>query len=213
MQLYEEGPLSLTVVGPLGPFANNAYVIADRGAGEAIVVDMPAQSERTLEAVCGLRVVAILLTHTHPDHWADYDRVKAATGAPVFCHPAEQLMPADKIDRPLADGDHLSAGQNGVTVIHTPGHTPGSCCFLVGKYLISGDTLFPGGPGRTNSPAELQQTITSITERLYTLPDDTLVLPGHGDGTAIGRSRGEYAVFASQPHPADLCGDVTWEGS
>jgi len=213
LQLYEDGSLSLTRVGPLGPFANNAYVIADRGAGEAIVVDMPSQSERTLEAVRGLRVVAILLTHTHPDHWAEYDRVKAATGAPVFCHPAEQLMPADKMDRPLADGDRLAAGSLSLTVIHTPGHTPGSCCFLIGRYLISGDTLFPGGPGHSNSPDELQQTIASIRERLYTLPDDTLVLPGHGEGTTIGRSREEYAVYASRTHAADLCGDVTWESA
>ncbi len=174
---------------------------------------MPSQSDRTLEAARGLRVIAVLLTHTHPDHWAEYDLVKGATGAPVLCHPAEQLMPADKIDRPLADGDHLSVGGLSLLVIHTPGHTPGSCCFLTGRHLISGDTLFPGGPGRSNAPEELRQTIASITERLYTLPDDTLVLPGHGGNTTISRSRQEYAAFASRPHPADLHGDVLWESS
>ena len=98
-------------------------------------------------------------------------------------------------------------------VIHTPGHTPGSCCFLVGRHLISGDTLFPGGPGRTSGPQELQQTIASITGSLYTLPDDTIVLPGHGDDTTIGRSRQEYDVFTSRSHPADLHGDVLWESA
>jgi len=213
MEVFEDGNLRLTKVGPLGPYANNAYVVADREAAEVVIVDMPAESSQTLEAVGGLRVVAVLLTHTHPDHWPDYNLMKEATRAPVFCHPAEVIMPAEKIDRPLADGDRLAVGGLSLEVIHTPGHTPGSCCFLVGGYLIAGDTLFPGGPGHSNSPEELQENIASITERLYTLPGETFVLPGHGDNTTIERSREEYAVFASRPHAPDLHGDVLWESS
>ena len=97
--------------------------------------------------------------------------------------------------------------------IHTPGHTPGSTCFLVDDRLISGDTLFPGGPGRTSTNADLQQSIQSITSKLFELPDDTVIHPGHGDDGRIGDSKRESAVFASKQHPADLCGDVNWEES
>jgi glyoxylase-like metal-dependent hydrolase (beta-lactamase superfamily II) len=213
MQSYEDGALRLTKVGPQGPYDNNAFVIVDRQSDEAAIVDMPIPGEQVLAAAQGLRVVSILLTHTHGDHWASYDLVKGATGAPVHCHPAERSMPKEKMDVPLADEQELAMGSLRLRAIHTPGHTPGSTCFLVGRYLIAGDTLFAGGPGRSGTPADLQQEIRSIVDRLYVLPEDTLVLPGHGDNITIGQSKREYAVFASRPHPPDLCGDVLWESS
>jgi glyoxylase-like metal-dependent hydrolase (beta-lactamase superfamily II) len=209
---YEDGDLTVTKIGPLGPYDNNAYIIADKSSSQALIVDMPADSRSVLEAVHGLHVTAILLTHTHPDHWADYDLVKSATGAAVLCHPAERIMPADKIDRPLADGGEITVGNITVHAMHTPGHTPGSTCFLAGRFLLSGDVLFPGGPGRTQTPQDLQQSIASITVRLHTLPEDTPVLPGHGANTTIGESKREYAAFTSRRHSPDLCGDVTWAG-
>jgi glyoxylase-like metal-dependent hydrolase (beta-lactamase superfamily II) len=212
MQTHEDGPLSITKFDSLGPYGNNAYLVADREAGEAIIVDMPAGSRRVLDAIGGLKVTAILLTHTHPDHWADYDLVKNATAAPVLCNPAEVIMPDSKIDRPIADGDEIAAGNGSIRALHTPGHTPGSTCYVAGRILFSGDVLFPGGPGRTQRPADLQQSIKSIKERLFALPDETIVLPGHGDDTMIGESKREYAVFASREHPPDLAGDVTWAG-
>jgi hydroxyacylglutathione hydrolase len=212
METYEDGNIRIKKLDNLGPYGNNAYVIADAGSGDALIVDMPSGSAATLEAAAGLRVAGILITHTHPDHWAEYDLVKDATGAPVYCHPAERIMPAAKIDRPLSEGDEIAAGDVHVKALHTPGHTPGSTCFTAGRFLFSGDTLFPGGPGRTQTPQDLDETIKSITSRLHTLPEETFVLPGHGDNTTIGESKREYAVFASRERPAGLYGDVTWGG-
>jgi glyoxylase-like metal-dependent hydrolase (beta-lactamase superfamily II) len=212
VEIFEDDNVRITRFADLGPFSNNAYVIEDPSSGECVVVDMPAGSSATVDAVSDLKVQAIVLTHTHPDHWSDYDLVRTSTGAPVYCHPEERIMPADKIDRPLTDGDEIVAGSIRLKAIHTPGHTPGSTCYSIGRFLFSGDTLFPGGPGRTQSPDDLRETVASITSRLYTLPDDTIVLTGHGDKTTIGESKKEYALFEAREKPADLCGDVTWAG-
>ena len=95
-------------------------------------------------------------------------------------------------------------------IIPTPGHTPGSICIYIGDALLTGDTLFPGGPGRTRSADLLNEEINSITSKLYILPNHTLVLPGHGNDTTIAVSKEEYAVFAAAKHDPDLHGDVAW---
>jgi glyoxylase-like metal-dependent hydrolase (beta-lactamase superfamily II) len=110
----------------------------------------------------------------------------------------------------LNDGDVIRLGELEFTVLHTPGHTPGSLCFKVGPYLISGDTIFPGGPGKTGSGDDFRQIIKSITERIFILPDDTQIYPGHGDSTVLKKEEEEFAVFASRPHAEDLHGDVLW---
>jgi len=212
MDEYVEGLLRFVKDGPMGSFGNNAYLIQNRETGETLFVDAPDGAERLLEALGDGEVTRIAVTHRHPDHWQSIDAVKAATGAPVACHEADREPYRANVDATLADGEEIALGGLRVRVIHTPGHTPGSICFLVGNRLITGDALFPGGPGRTNSPADLQQSIESITTRLLALPDETAVHPGHGDDGRIGDSKREYAVFASKEHPPDLCGDVTWAG-
>jgi hydroxyacylglutathione hydrolase len=209
---YSMSPDDLQVikVGPLGPFNNNAYLVVDPATKESLIVDAPFEGQRILEAAEGTRVSRIILTHRHGDHWATIDLLKSATGAPVYCHEADREPHADKVDGTLTDGEEVPLGRGRLRVIHTPGHTPGSICLLTGRLLIAGDALFPGGPGHSDRPEDLQQEIQSILQRLYILPDDTVVYPGHGDETTIGRSKQEYAVFASRQHPPDLSGDVVW---
>jgi len=91
--------------------------------------------------------------------------------------------------QPIVDGERIEVGEATLTTIHTPGHTPGSVCFATGSTLFSGDTLFPGGPGATADPERFREIMTSLETRLFTLPDDTRILPGHGRSTTIGEER------------------------
>jgi glyoxylase-like metal-dependent hydrolase (beta-lactamase superfamily II) len=107
-------------------------------------------------------------------------------------------------------------GEAGIFLAGQPdssGEAMTGVCFLIGRFLLAGDTIFPGGPGWTATPRDFTQLITSITTRVLTLPDDVEIHPGHGLPTTVRLARQEYAGFASRPHPAGLCGDVTWAGS
>jgi glyoxylase-like metal-dependent hydrolase (beta-lactamase superfamily II) len=205
-----DGRLQLIKIGPLGFNSNNVYVIADTSTNDAIVVDAPEGSEEVIEAVKPFNVKQIIVTHRHRDHWAGIDVLKAGIDVPVLSHEADREPYAQYISGVLGQGDEVEVGGLKLRVIHTPGHTPGCICLLLGEHLIAGDTLFPGGPGRTRTPEDLAQEIESITSNLYVLPESTHVYPGHGANTTIGASKAEYAVFAAKQHAADLCGDVSW---
>ena len=197
---------------PMGPYGNNGYVVVCPRTNESIVIDTPAEPEKLLEIAGGTTVKCILITHTHPDHLMGFDVIRNACKAAVGVHMVEAASLPSKPDFHLKDGDSLTIGTVHLKVLHTPGHTPGSMCFLTGKHLFSGDTLFPGGPGRTRTPRDLKQILGSITNKLLALPEDTIVYPGHGNNTTIGDAQVEYAVFASRSHSDDLCGDVQWIG-
>ena len=174
----------------VGGMDNNAYVLVDTGSNAALLIDAADDSERLLAEVDGLELTAIVTTHGHRDHWQALDRVADVTGSPVWLHPDDASMVPRAADRAAADGEILRFGASSVRLIHTPGHTPGSTCLLLGdSHLFTGDTLFPGGPGRTTSPEDFTTIMRSLHERLFTLGDDTWVYPGHGDDTALGRER------------------------
>jgi glyoxylase-like metal-dependent hydrolase (beta-lactamase superfamily II) len=174
----------------VGKWDNNVYVI--ESLGEALIVDGAAEPQRILQGVASLEVKGILQTHNHPDHTGALPALVDSLGVPVFAHP-EDPMPVPTA--PLTDGQVLGVGDAKVTVLHTPGHTPGSASFHVGDNLFTGDTLFPGGPGSTDhDPVRFMQIMESL-RRLFELADDTRVCPGHGLATTIGRERPFLGVW------------------
>ncbi len=215
-RVYADDQITIDVLLGLGSLANNAYLVRPAGGGPVLVVDAPEGSEAVVEALGGDEVSAVVLTHSHRDHWAGHEVLRAAIGVPFSVGAHEVNLDAVAGSGPLArleDGAVLEVGGCRIEVIHTPGHTPGSICLRANGALLTGDTLFPGGPGYSRDHAALLQEILSITGKLFVLPDETLVLPGHGGGTTIGASRTEHAVFASREHAPDLHGDVLWESS
>jgi glyoxylase-like metal-dependent hydrolase (beta-lactamase superfamily II) len=197
----------------VGSFDNNCYIITCPITGESVVVDAPAEAGRILKGLKGTHPRFILITHTHMDHLGALSELQSKLGIPVAVHPLDARGLPLQPETLLGDGDTVSFGKVELRVVHTPGHTPGSVCFLTGKYLISGDTLFPGGPGKTGSPANLRQIIESITGKIFCLPEDTQIYPGHGNSTILKKEKEEFALFSSRPHDPNLCGDVLWLSS
>ncbi len=194
----------------LGPFGTNAYIVTCLKTQESVLIDTPAEPGAILEKLKPTSPRYILLTHNHMDHLGALSGVHSGLGVPLAVHPDDSGNLPSKPDLYLADGDILSVGALKIEVLHTPGHTPGSLCFKVGRYLVSGDTIFTAGPGRTGSPEALAQIIESIKEKIFVLPDDTPIYPGHGDNTLLKKEKEEYAVFASRSHDPGLCGDIIW---
>jgi hydroxyacylglutathione hydrolase len=195
---------------PVPPLSCNCSIIGDQETKQAIVVDPGGNHERILKEVAdmGFTVTAILHTHAHFDHFLASGHIKEATGASLFLHPQDQdlwgmleiqcrmfnvsCVSVPPPDQWINDESEVRVGPYTGTVIHTPGHTPGSVCFFFESQnlVLSGDTLFRGGIGRTDLWGGDGQVIErSIRERLYTLDESTLVIPGHGRESSIGWER------------------------
>jgi glyoxylase-like metal-dependent hydrolase (beta-lactamase superfamily II) len=171
---------------------NNVWVVG--GDDEVIVIDASHDAAPIVEAVGGRRVVAIACTHGHWDHVDAAFDLQRSVDAPILMHPGDvpvwRRTHADRAhDRDLAEGELLVADGVELRVLHTPGHTPGSVCFhhTASHALFAGDTLFPGGPGSTGDElGDFEVIITSIRERILTMPSRTEVRPGHGGSTTVG---------------------------
>ncbi len=195
----------------LGPFLANCYIVGSEKTKEGFILDPVAEAETIMDNVrqLGLTIKLIVATHSHPDHITALHQIKADTGAPFAMHEAESAgmiasgmahvmglfmtgsaEPLPKPDMPLKDGDTIDVGDLSFTVLHTPGHSPGGISLYGHGMVFVGDTLFNFSIGRTDFPGcSHQQLIDSINSKLMTLPDETVVYPGHGPQTTIATER------------------------
>ena len=175
----------------VGPIDNNVYVVRCRQTGDALLIDAANEHERLLDVFRTLNVRSIVETHGHWDHIAAVGAAREA-GYEVAVRVEDAGM-LESYDLLLEDDDTLEVGRLRVRTVHTPGHTPGSICFSVegAPLLFTGDTLFPGGPGNTQTElGDFGTIIRSISDRLFAVyPEQTMVLPGHGAVTTIGAER------------------------
>jgi len=200
---------------PVGALQCNCSIFGDETTREAIVID-PGDDLTDIQTILDrhqLRVVAIIITHAHIDHIGGAEKLKASTGAPVYMNENDRFLsgnlamqaawlgieePKDPgIDVAARDGDIVSLAQTSFHILHTPGHTPGSISLWIPseKKVVAGDTLFRDSIGRTDLPGgNYQQEIRSIRDKLLVMPEESVVIPGHGRNTTIGREK-EFNPF------------------
>ncbi|WP_458115731.1 MBL fold metallo-hydrolase [Arthrobacter sp. D2-10] len=182
---------------------NNVWIIGNDD--ECIIIDSPHDAAAIIDQVRGRKVLGILLTHAHNDHIGAARQVAETVNAPVYLHPDdvvlwEQVYLDVQPDKQLKDGDVFQIAGAELRALHTPGHSPGSSCFLLAEQnvVFTGDTLFNGGPGATGrSYSDYPTILASIQDKLLPLPDETVVHTGHGEDTTIGAERLTLASLAT----------------
>ncbi|MBF6436667.1 MBL fold metallo-hydrolase [Nocardia cyriacigeorgica] len=180
---------------------NNIWLVGD--GNEVLIIDAAHDARPILDAVAGRHVTAIVCTHAHNDHVTVAPQLSAATGAPIHLHPDDDVLwqqthPGIEYTA-LADRQRLEVGSTHLEVLHTPGHSPGSCCLYLPELgeVFSGDTLFEGGPGATGrSYSDYPTILASINNRLFALPEETVVHTGHGPDTTLGAERANVPASA-----------------
>ena len=182
----------------VGPMDNNAYLLRCASTGDGLLIDAANEPGRLIEMIGEVPVGTIVTTHRHADHWQALWEVQQHTGAETVAHPADADELPVAVTRRVEHGEVLRFGDCEVSVIHLRGHTPGSIAILYDAsgglagepHVFTGDSLFPGGVGRTVTPATFTSLLNDVTERLFDrLPDATWVYPGHGRDTTLGAER------------------------
>ncbi|MEZ0381538.1 MBL fold metallo-hydrolase [Mycobacterium sp. pW045] len=184
---------------------NNIWIVGDDS--EVVVFDAAHTAAPIIEGVGGRKVVAVVCTHGHNDHITVAPELGETFDAPVLLHPSDEMLwrmtHPDKDFRPLSDDQTLRVAGTELRALHTPGHSPGSVCWYAPELgaVFSGDTLFCGGPGATGrSFSDFPTILASISERLGSLPADTVVYTGHGDNTRIGDELVNYDEWVARGH-------------
>jgi len=193
---------------PVGAFQMNCYLVADEETRDGVLIDPGDETERLLELVQreGVTIRALLLTHGHVDHVMRAQEVKEALGVPLYAHPNDMELiqaapqqaaffglepgPVAVVDGELKEGVDFRAGSLTFKVLHTPGHSPGGVVLVCGNTAFVGDTIFAGSVGRTDLPGgDARQLAQSIRSRIYRLPEETILYPGHGPTTTVGEEK------------------------
>lgn len=182
----------------VGPMDNNVYLVTCENTQKCLLVDAANESSKLTEAIAreapsGIEL--IVTTHRHPDHWQALKEIAAATKTPTAAHPLDAPELPVRPDRLLNEGDVIDLGDLAIEIIHIQGHTPGSIALALQDgngvtHLLTGDSLFPGGVGKTWSPEDFVQLIGDVERKIFDrFPDSTVVYPGHGKETTLGTER------------------------
>jgi glyoxylase-like metal-dependent hydrolase (beta-lactamase superfamily II) len=188
----------------VGPMNNNTYLLRDRDTGQQLLIDAAAEPDRIMALIGSDGIQGILTTHRHQDHWGALEAVRDQTGAPTMAGEFDVEGITVPTDIVLSDGDTIALGTSVLSIIHLRGHTPGSVAVLYEDpfghpHLFTGDSLFPGGVGKTWSDADFVQLLDDVETRIFgELPDDTWVYPGHGFDTNLGRERPQLGEWRSR---------------
>lgn len=179
----------------VGPMDNNAYFLRCRATGDELLIDAAAEPRRLIDTVGDGPLRTIVTTHSHADHWSALADVVAATGAQTVAHPNDAAGIAVATARLVEDGERVPVGEVELAVVHLRGHTPGSIALLYDDpqgmpHLFTGDSLFPGGPGKTTTPLDFQNLMDDLQSKVFDpLPAETWFYPGHGNDSTLGAER------------------------